>query len=91
MAFWAGDVLADGDHLVWYAQRTGRLDVRAAWAYFDGNETGIRPVETLALHRWQIILAGMALALVLPWIGVAAAGLAFHRLLDDLAEQLITE
>lgn len=86
-AFWAGGVLADGDHLVWHARHTGRLDVRSAWAHFDGGGLGIRPAETLLLHRWQIILAGVALASVLPWVGAAAAGLAFHRLLDDLADR----
>ncbi|OIO88160.1 MAG: hypothetical protein AUK03_16705 [Anaerolineae bacterium CG2_30_64_16] len=87
LAFWAGGILADSDHLLWHAQQADRLDVRAAWAYFTSARQGARPAETLLLHRWPVILAGLACAPVLPRIGALAAGLAFHRLLDDLADR----
>ncbi len=85
-AFWAGGVMADADHLAWHARHTGRLDVRAAWAHFEGAGRGVRPAKTLLLHRWSIIVTGLALAPALPWVGAVAGGLLFHRLLDDLAD-----
>lgn len=88
LAFWAGGVLADSDHLLWHAQHSGRLDPAAAWTHFAGNGAGERPARTLPLHRWRVIIAGLALAPILPWAGALAAGLAFHRLLDDLDDRL---
>lgn len=88
LAFWAGGVLADSDHLVWHARHTGRLDPTAAWKHFAGNDLGERPDGRLPLHRWRAVIAGLALAPIVPWIGAVAAGLAFHRLLDDLADRL---
>lgn len=85
--FWAGGVLADADHLLWHASRTGRVDPLAAWTHFSGEGAGERPAGALVLHRWPVIAVGAALAPVAPWAGAFALGLAFHRLLDDLAER----
>lgn len=101
LAFWAGGVLADSDHLLWHAQHTGRLDLTAAWAHFaddgagddagDGDDAGAgareRPARRLPLHRWRFIVIGLALGPRLPWVGAFAAGLAFHRVLDDLDDR----
>ena len=85
LAFWAGGALADADHLLWHARRTRRLDPLAAWAHFAGEGAGERPEGDLVLHRWPVIAAGLALAPLSPWIAAFAAGLAFHRVLDELA------
>jgi hypothetical protein len=87
LAFWAGGALADADHLAWHALRTGRLDPLAAWEKFAGDGTGEPPPGRLLLHRLPVITTGLAVAPAFPWVGAVAAGLAFHRLLDDIDER----
>jgi hypothetical protein len=88
LAFWAGGALADVDHLAWHALRTGRLDPLAAWERFAGDGNGEPPSGPLLLHRVSSIAAGIALTPVLPAAGAFAAGLAFHRLLDDIDDRI---
>ncbi len=87
LPFWIGGALADADHLLWHVQRTGRLAPRAAWQHFAGEGAADQPDGALLFHRWPVILAGLALARLWPWAGALAAGLAFHRSLDALAER----
>jgi hypothetical protein len=84
LAFWAGGALADVDHLAWHALRARRLDPLAAWEHFSGDGNGEQPSGPLPLHRLPVIAAGLALAPLSPWLGAIAAGLAFHRLLDEI-------
>ena len=51
------------------------------WRHFRSDSDEERPH---LLHNWVVILIGLALAPLLPLLGLAAVGLAFHRLLDDL-------
>lgn len=86
LAFWAGGALADVDHLTWHARRTGRFDPLAAWAHFSNN--GEPPPGPLPLHRLPVIAAGLTLMPVAPLAGALAAGLAFHRFLDELDDRI---
>ncbi len=84
VAFWAGGVLADADHLAWHVQLTRRLDPARAWRHFADEGDGPRPAGTLPLHSWPII--GLAFVAGRRWqpLRWLAAGLAVHRLLDDV-------
>ncbi|MER2598448.1 MAG: HNH endonuclease [Caldilineales bacterium] len=77
---WAASLLADLDHAPAYVSRQGLASPGAMWRYFRSGEGG---EQQHLLHRWPLILAGMAAAPLAPLIAWAALGLAFHRLLDD--------
>lgn len=78
---WAASLLADLDHIPAYVEQQGVASPAAMWRYFRNGEGDER---RRLLHRWPLILAGLALAPLTPLIGLLALGLAFHRLLDDL-------
>jgi hypothetical protein len=81
LAPWAASLLADLDHVPVYVGRQGLASPAAMWRYFRNGEGG---EQRRLLHRWPLILAGLALAPQAPPVGLLALGLAFHRLLDDL-------
>jgi len=77
---WAASLLIDIDHAPAYIRRHGLASPAAIWRHYRrANGDGRQHL----LHRWPLILAGLAATPLLPWLGLAAAGLAFHRLLDD--------
>lgn len=78
---WAASLLADLDHVPPYVARHGLASPPAMWRFVRSGQGDGRP---RLFHRWPVILAGLALTPLMPIIGLAAAGLAFHRLLDDL-------
>ncbi len=77
---WAASLLADLDHMPAYVSRQGLASPGAMWRYFRNGEGG---EQQHLLHRWPLILAGLAMAPLAPAIAWVALGLAFHRLLDD--------
>lgn len=81
--FWAAGILADVDHFLWYAVRHGDPNPLAAWRHFTTEET-LAPDHRLPLHRYELILPALLFARSLHLLGEGAAGLAFHRLLDDV-------
>lgn len=85
---WAASLLVDLDHVPAYVRRQGLASPAAMWRYFRGGQGGDR---LHPLHRWPLIVAGLALAPLAPLLGLAAAGLAFHRLLDDLHQWLLPD
>lgn len=78
---WAASLLADLDHAPAYVRRQGLASPAAMWRHFRDGEGG---EQQHLLHRWPLILAALALAPLAPAIALAALGLAYHRLLDDL-------
>lgn len=82
--FLSAGVLADLDHLAWHARYTGQLNPRAAWHYFrdEGKRRG--PAAPLPLHAWPLIGAVLLVGMRFQPARAIAAGLALHRLLDDL-------
>lgn len=86
LASWAASLLADLDHLPTYVGRHGLASPGAMWRYYRHGEGG---EQQHLLHRWPLILIGLALAPLAPPIGLVALGLAFHRLLDDLHHLLL--
>ncbi len=82
---WAASLLVDLDHAPAYVEQQGLASPAAIWRYFRNGQGDERQH---LLHRWPLILAGLALAPLAPPIGLLALGLAFHRLLDDLHSRL---
>ena len=78
---WAASLLADLDHVPPYVRRNGPASPAAIWQHYRDGREGER---LYWLHRWPVILIGLVMTPLLPLLGLAAAGLAFHRLLDDL-------
>ncbi len=78
---WAASLLADLDHVPPFVWRHGLVSPAIMWRHFRSDSDEERPH---LLHNWVVILIGLALAPLLPLLGLAAVGLAFHRLLDDL-------
>ena len=79
---WVASLLADVDHLIWHARQRQQIDPVATWRYFrNQHEDG--PEGRLALHRYEVIGAGLLLGRLFRPVGEVALGLAFHRLVDD--------
>ena len=77
---WAASLLIDLDHAPAYIRQHGLAPPAAIWRHYRNGQGDARQH---LLHRWPLILAGLAATPLLPLLGLAAAGLAFHRLLDD--------
>jgi hypothetical protein len=84
-AAWVGSLIADLDHLAWYAVRTRSLDPQAAWRYFrtDPTETpnGVLPLH----HPLTALLLGLGGR---HWQPLTAFGwgLIGHCLLDGIGD-----
>jgi hypothetical protein len=77
---WAASLLIDLDHAPAYIRQHGLASLAAIWRHYRNGQGDARQH---ILHRWPLILAGLAATPLLQLFGLAAAGLAFHRLLDD--------
>lgn len=77
---WAASLLIDLDHAPAYIRQHGLASPAAIWRHYRAGQGDGRQH---LLHRWPLILAGLAATPLLPLLGLAAVGLAFHRLLDD--------
>ena len=78
---WAASLLADLDHVPPYIARNGVASPATMWRFFRSDRGD---EHQHLLHRWPVILVGLAMAPLTPFLGLVAAGLAFHRILDDL-------
>ncbi len=78
---WSASLLADLDHVPPFVWQHGLVSPATMWRHFRSDRDEERP---RLLHDWTVILIGLALAPLWPLLSLAAMGLAFHRLLDDL-------
>jgi hypothetical protein len=96
-----GGVLVDGDHYLSYVWHTGDLSIRRAYAFhraayrrpFDWRlrprwpKLGVQRYREL--HSFAAIAAAFAMGTIpgraAPFIRGVAIGIAFHRLLDEVA------
>jgi hypothetical protein len=85
---WAGSIVVDVDHYVWFALRHGRWSPRAAVRFFNEAEPPHDPA-TRVLHQPSTLLALALLAA--RWRGARAVvlGMALHVALDACHERLM--
>jgi hypothetical protein len=81
LGLWAGSVLIDVDHYVWFCCRHRRLSPRRAMRLFNAADPPRDPAAR-ALHNPLALLAVIALSLRRRGLLAAAAGMSMHVLLD---------
>ncbi|MCO6451477.1 MAG: HNH endonuclease [Caldilineales bacterium] len=82
---WASSILTDADHLAWHVIQTGDASPLRAWRFFT-SEPEEGPKTPLPLHRYDVIVILWLAGHRIRPLGQVAAGLAFHRVMDDLTE-----
>jgi hypothetical protein len=82
---WAGAVLIDVDHYVWFCLRERRLNPVSAVRYFNGAPTP-QHAATRGLHSPLALLAVLLLGARRPQLLAVALGMGAHVTLDKLHE-----
>ena len=85
LSFWAGAVLIDVDHYVWFCLRQRRLNPVAAVRYFKGAHAP-QHSATRGLHSPLALLAGLLLGARRPQLLPIAVGMGLHIALDRFHE-----
>lgn len=78
---WAGSVLIDADHYLWYCLHTRSLDPRSAFRYFNAPDAP-QHSATRVLHSPLVIASLLLYGVRRRGIGSLAAGMAIHAALD---------
>jgi hypothetical protein len=81
LSFWAGGVLIDADHYVWFCLRQRRLSPAAAVDFFNEADPPQHP-GTRALHSPAAVLGLLLLGLRQRRLLPVALGMALHVALD---------
>lgn len=81
MGFWAGSVLIDADHYVWFCLRHRLLNPLAAVRFFNQANPPQHPA-TRVLHSPTVLLAVLATGARRPWLLPVTLGMALHVALD---------
>jgi hypothetical protein len=83
---WAGGVLIDVDHYLWFCVRHHDLSVAAAMRFFDGaHPPQTRP--TRILHHPMTVLSVLIVASRQRWLRPLAIGMSLHVGLDKQYER----
>ena len=90
LGLWAGSVLIDADHYLWFCLRHRRLDPVAAVRFFHQPHASRRPA-TRVLHSPRALLAAFGLALARPRLLAIVAGMGLHVALDAHYEARMDE
>ncbi|HYZ28999.1 MAG TPA: hypothetical protein VE570_08100 [Thermoleophilaceae bacterium] len=90
VGLWAGSVLIDADHYVWYCLRHRSLNPRRAARFFNGARPERRPA-TRALHSPAVLMAALALAARRRELLPVVLGMSMHVLLDVRHEARMDE
>jgi hypothetical protein len=85
VSVWAGAVLIDVDHYVWFCLRERRLNLVSAVRYFNGAHTP-RHAGTRGLHSPLALLAVLLLGARRPQLLAVALGMGLHVALDRFHE-----
>jgi hypothetical protein len=85
VSVWAGAVLIDVDHYVWFCLRERRLNPVSAVRYFSGAHTP-QHAATRGLHSPLALLAVLLLAARRPQLLAVALGMGLHVALDRFHE-----
>ena len=81
LGFWAGSVLVDVDHYLWFGVRERRWNPRAAMRFFNEAHPPQHPA-TRALHNPVAPLALVVLGIRRPVLLTVALGMVLHLALD---------
>jgi hypothetical protein len=81
IGLWAGSVLIDVDHYLWFSLRNRRFSPRAAVRFFN-QPRAPQHAGTRALHSPVALTTVSAVALARPRWRALAAGMALHVALD---------
>lgn len=81
VGLWAGGVLIDADHYVWFCLRHRSLNPAAAVRFFNQADPA-RHQATRLLHAPAAVLCVLLLGLRQRWLLPAALGMALHAGLD---------
>lgn len=81
IGLWAGSVLIDADHYLWFCVRHRRVSPVAAVRFFDQSHPP-QHTGTRVLHSPGGLLATLALSIARPKMLPVAAGMALHVALD---------
>jgi hypothetical protein len=81
IGLWAGSVLIDADHYLWFCVRHGRVNPVAAVRFFHEPHAP-QHRRTRVLHSPTALLAAFALALPRPRLLALAVGMGLHVGLD---------
>jgi hypothetical protein len=83
LGLWAGGVLIDTDHYIWFCVRRRRLDPLAALRFFNEAHPP-QHAATRLLHAPLVVLTLLLLGVRLRRLRPVAAGVALHVALDRL-------
>jgi hypothetical protein len=87
---WAGAVLIDVDHYVWFCLRERRWNPRSAVRFFNGAQAP-QHSATRGLHNPTALLAVLLLGARRPQLLAVALGMGAHVTLDKLHEARMNE
>jgi hypothetical protein len=82
---WAGSVLIDADHYLWFSLRNRRLSPLAAMRFFE-QPNASRHAGSRVLHSPGALLVASALAVARPRMLAVAVGMGVHVALDAFHE-----
>jgi hypothetical protein len=85
LGFWAGGVIIDADHYLWFCMRQRRLSLRAAVGFFNEADPPQNPA-TRAFHTPAALLAVLLATCCRPQMLPFAAGMGLHVGLDAMHE-----
>ena len=85
VSVWAGGVLIDVDHYVWFCLRERRVNPVSAVRYFNGGHTP-QHAATRGLHSPLALLAVLVLGARRPQLLAVALGMAVHVAMDRFHE-----
>jgi hypothetical protein len=81
LGLWAGGVLIDADHYLWFCRHERRLSLAAAVRFFNAGRAPAVPA-TRALHRPVAVLPLLVVGLVRRRLRPLALGIGMHVALD---------
>lgn len=90
LSVWAGSVLIDVDHYVWFCLRERRLNPVSAVRYFNGADAP-QHAATRGLHNPLALLAVLLVGARRPQLLAVAVGMGLHVALDRFHEALMDQ
>jgi hypothetical protein len=81
LGLWAGGVLIDADHYLWFCRHERRLSLAAAVRFFNAGRAPAVPA-TRALHRPAAVLPLLVFGLARRGLRTLAVGVGLHVALD---------
>ncbi|MCL4466713.1 MAG: hypothetical protein M1389_11945 [Chloroflexi bacterium] len=88
LSFWAGAVLIDVDHYLWYIAQFRDFSLIRAWAYLRvrhsrRDKVKLEPRPVILLHTFEVLLPLAFVAVRSGWGKAMLGGMLFHIALDS--------